>query len=50
MAFLEQLLQSLGHRYQRVEREQIRYQVIVFNELTLLVAHVLADHARAAET
>jgi len=50
MAFLEQLLQSLGHRYQRVERQQIRYEVIVFNELTLLIAHVLGDHALAAET
>jgi hypothetical protein len=49
MAFLEQLLQSLGHRYQRVERQQIRYQVIVFNELTLLIAHVLGDHALATE-
>jgi hypothetical protein len=28
---------------------QIRYQVIVFNELTLLIAHVLGDHALAAE-
>ena len=50
MAFLEQLLQSLGHRYQRVERQQIRYEVIVFNELTLLVAHVLSDHAIATKT
>jgi hypothetical protein len=49
MAFLEQLLQSPGHRYQRVEREQIRYQVIAFNELTLLIARVLGDHALAAE-
>jgi hypothetical protein len=50
VAFLEQLLQSLGHRYQRVERQQIRYEVIVFRELTLLIAHVLGDHALAAET
>jgi hypothetical protein len=47
--FLEQLLQSLGHRYQRVERQQIRYQVIVFNEFALLIAHVLGDHALATE-
>jgi hypothetical protein len=31
-------------------RQQIRYQVIVFNELTLLIARVLGDHALATET
>jgi hypothetical protein len=33
-----------------VERQQIRYQVIVFDELTLLIAHVLGDDALATET
>ena len=49
MAFLDQLLQGLGHRHQRVERQQICYQVIVLNELTLLIAHILGDHAIATE-
>ena len=49
MAFFKQLLQSLGHRYQGMERQQICHQVIVFNKLTLLIAHVLGDHPLATE-
>ena len=40
---------SLGHRHQRVERQQICHQVIILNKLTLLIAHVLGDHTLATE-
>ena len=40
---------GLGHRYQGMERQQICHQVIVFNKLTLLIAHVLGHHALASE-
>jgi len=49
MTFLEQLLQGLGHRHQRVERQQICHEVIVLNKFTLLIAHVLGNHALATE-
>jgi hypothetical protein len=46
MAFLEQLLQGLGHRHQGMERQQICHQVIILNKLTLLVALYLNRRLR----
>ena len=47
---LQQPLQCPGHRHQRVERQQVRDQVVVLNKLQQLIADVLGDHSFTAET
>jgi hypothetical protein len=46
MAFVEQLLESLGHRYQRVERQQIRYVLI----LNVTFCHLSAGHCASMDS
>ena len=46
MAFVEQLLESLGHRYQRVERQQIRYVLI----LNFIFCHLSAGHCASMDS
>ncbi len=49
VAFVQQLPQGPGYGYQRVKGKQVGYEVIVFDELTLLITHVFGNHALATE-
>ena len=40
---------ALRHRHQRVERQEVRNKVIVFNKLTLLITDVLGNDSLATE-
>ena len=48
-AFLQQPLQCPGHRYQRVERQEVRNKMVVLDKLTLLITDVLGNDSLATE-
>ena len=49
VTFPQQLPQCPGYGHQRMKGKQVGNEVIVFDELPLLIAHIFGNHAVATE-